>query len=56
LCSRARGETTAQETPGTTIDNRDDPDYPPLGAPPSDVVDVRTFRGCASRLLLISLE
>src|SRR2546426_12296418 len=34
IFGRARGETTAQEAPGTTIDSRHDPDYPPLGAAP----------------------
>jgi len=50
---RARGETTAQEAPGATIDSRRDPDYPPYCASPTDAVDVPTLRG---RLLLISLE
>ena len=35
---------TAQEAPGTTIDSRRDPDYPPRGASSTDVVDVPTFR------------
>src|SRR5437773_8010627 len=39
---RAGGETTAQEAPGMTIDSRHDPDYPPRGAFPTDVVDLGT--------------
>src|SRR2546425_9187553 len=34
IFGRARGETTAQEAPGTTIDSRHDPDYPLLARPP----------------------
>ena len=49
VVGRARGETTAQEAPGTTIDRRCDPDYPPVGASSTDVVDVGTSRGGASK-------
>ena len=39
-----------------TIDSRHDPDDPPRGAFPTDVVDLGTSLDAHPRLLLISLE